>query len=204
MWQSDFFSEQGEGSAMHQKASKTTETREDGGCNLHFHARLLNINADSWIARLVEALIGLVGLFLKNNTEKCSHSLKADPPPMKWQLHLWMKNKPDCTCLLSESKIPHALHPSSKLWNDISQIACCLGNTARHHRMGLEAWQPMEIQRAYAIRHAAAFVTAQSAGWMTFNITIKRLSWLAWSFHKLRWHICSDIYKTSRWGMWSP
>lgn len=121
---------------------------------------------------------------------------------MKWQLHLWMKTKPDCTCLLSESRFPQALH--SKLWNDISQIACCLGNAARHHRMGLEAWQPMEIQRAYAIKHEASFVTARSAGWMSFNITIKRLSQLARSFHNLGWHICSDIYKTSGWGMWSP
>lgn len=96
---------------------------------------------------------------------------------MKWQLHLWMKTTPDCTCLLSESRFPQALH--SKLWNDISQIACCLGNAARHHRMGLEAWQPMEIQRAYAIKHEASFVTARSAGWMSFNITIKRLpGWL--------------------------
>lgn len=60
-----FFSGQGERSAMHQKASKTTETEEDGGCNSHLHARLLNINADCSNVRFVEALIGPVGNFGK-------------------------------------------------------------------------------------------------------------------------------------------
>lgn len=50
---------------MPQKASKTTETEEDGGCNSHLHARLLNINADCSNVRFVEALIGPVGNFGK-------------------------------------------------------------------------------------------------------------------------------------------
>lgn len=58
----------------------------------------------------------------------------------------------------------------------------CIWNAACHHWIGSEAWQPMEIQTAYLIKHASSFIMVQLAGWMTFNITIKCLFWLSQCF----------------------
>lgn len=76
-----FFSGQGERSAMHQTASKTTETEEDGGCKSHFHDCLLNINADCWNVWLLEDEVDRAGrqrnhaIWKKNNNNTVKNAV---------------------------------------------------------------------------------------------------------------------------------
>lgn len=120
-----FFSGQGERSAMHQTASKTTETEEDGGCNSHFHDCLLNINADCWNVWLLEDEVDRAGrqrnhaIWKKknNNTEKCSRCPKLTHQP--WSgiyIFKWKANQiaPAC-CLKAGFLTLYTLHQNSEM-----------------------------------------------------------------------------------------
>lgn len=114
-----FFSGQGESSAMHQKASKTTETEEDGGCNSHFHAHLLHINAACWNVWFVEALIGLASEFGKKkrqNKKRCC-SRRLTHHPWSGNYIFWWKPiqiAPAC-CLKAGFLALYTLHQNSEM-----------------------------------------------------------------------------------------
>lgn len=97
-------------------------------------------------------------------------------------LNIWLSNMDSALSHLSEYGICNTLFSSSRPGDDISQIACALEMLPVAAEMGREAWQPMEIQRAYPIKHAASFITLRTAGWMSFNITMKHLFWLSRRF----------------------